>query len=162
MTTQKTSSRKKSSLGNNPLAPAPTTKGIFEKTTEIPESGNQIPESGNQQNLNTDTGATVTTAGNRKPDSRKKKMETGFLAEDQELDKVTLRIPIELNDWLDDLLKQGKRKHGQKVPKEIWVQAALELFKVMPVDWSEVQSIEQMREKLIFLETGIQNMDSVK
>jgi hypothetical protein len=34
---------------------------------------------------------------------------------------VTLRMPIELNDWLDDLLKQGKRKHGQKIPKEVSV-----------------------------------------
>jgi hypothetical protein len=92
----------------------------------------------------------------------KKKTEPGFLAEGQDLDKVTLRIPIELNDWLDNLLKQGKRKHGQKIPKEIWVQAALELFKAMPVDWSDVQSVEQMRAKLIFLETGIQNMDSVR
>jgi hypothetical protein len=29
---------------------------------------------------------------------------------------VNLRLPIELNDWLNDLLKKGKRKHGAKVP----------------------------------------------
>jgi hypothetical protein len=86
--------------------------------------------------------------------------ENGFLQVDRELDKVTLRIPIELNDWLDSLLKQGKRKHGQKIPKEIWFQAALELLKSMPVDWSEIQSIDQMREKLQYLENGIQNMET--
>jgi hypothetical protein len=117
--------KKKSGLGNNPLASAPTAKGIFQKT----ESRIQNPEN-------------------------------GFLQTDRELDKVTLRIPIELNDWLDSLLKQGKRKHGQKIPKEIWFQAALELLKSMPVDWSEIQSIEQMREKLHYLENGIQNMEN--
>lgn len=156
MTTPKTTTKKKSGLGNNPLTPAPTTKGIFEKTIS-PETGSQIPENGNQQSSNVDTAGDRAKTGKQKTDSRKKKKETGFLLEDQELDKVTLRIPIELNDWLDDLLKQGKRKHGQKIPKEIWLQAALELFKVMPVDWSEVQSIEQMREKLHILENGNQN-----
>jgi hypothetical protein len=81
--------------------------------------------------------------------------------DDRELDKVTLRMPIELNDWLDDLLKQGKRKHGQKIPKEVWVQAAIELLRVMPVDWSEVQSIDQMREKLHLLEKGIHNPEKL-
>ena len=82
--------------------------------------------------------------------------ENGFLQGSRELDKSTLRISIELNDWLDSLLKQGKRRHGQKIPKEIWVQAALELLRSMPVDWTEVQTLEQMREKLKILENGIQ------
>jgi hypothetical protein len=43
-----------------------------------------------------------------------------------------------------------------------WVQAAIELFRVMPVDWSEVESIDQMREKLIFLENGLNKPDSGK
>jgi hypothetical protein len=30
-------------------------------------------------------------------------------------------------------------------------------LKSMPVDWSEIQSIDQMREKLKILENGIQN-----
>jgi hypothetical protein len=127
--------KKKTGLGNNPLS-SPTGKGIFQKTAE--------PEA------------------TKKP-TRNQKPETVFLKEDddRELDKVTLRMPIELNDWLDDLLKQGKRKHGQKIPKEIWVQAAIELLRVMPVDWSEVQSIEQMREKLQFLEKGIHNPENL-
>jgi hypothetical protein len=128
--------KKKTSLGNNPIS-TPTGKGIFQKTAE--------PEA-------------------KKRATRSKKPGTVFLKEDddRELDKVTLRMPIELNDWLDDLLKQGKRKHGQKIPKEVWVQAAIELFRVMPVDWSEVESIDQMREKLIFLENGLNKPDSGK
>jgi hypothetical protein len=153
-----TTAKSKSGLGTNPLAAVPKPQGIFQKTTE---PGNQIPESGNQKASKIDTEGIEAKTTKQKPDSRKKKPEPGFLAEGQVLDKVTLRIPIELNDWLDDLLKQGKRKHGQKIPKEIWVQAALEFFKAAPIDWSEIQSVEQMREKLQILEDGIHNPEKV-
>jgi hypothetical protein len=145
-----TTAKKTSGLGTNPLAAVPKAQGIFQKTTE---PRNQIPESGKQKASKLDTDGVEAKAKKQKP---------GFLAEGQDLDKVTLRIPIELNDWLDDLLKQGKRKHGQKIPKEIWVQAALEFFKSAPIDWSEIQSVEQMREKLQILEIGIQDPDSGK
>jgi hypothetical protein len=154
-----TTAKKTSGLGSNPLAAVPKGQGIFQKTTE---PRNQIPESGKQKAPKLYTDGVEAKAKKQKPDSRKKKPEPGFLAEGQDLDKVTLRIPIELNDWLDDLLKQGKRKHGQKIPKEIWVQAALEFFKSAPIDWSEIQSVEQMREKLQILENGIQDPDSGK
>lgn len=147
------SNRKKAGLGSNPLTPAPTSQGIFQKT----ESIIQNPENGIQQITSESPIAAADQASQQNLESREQTTESGFLEMDRELDKVTLRIPIELNDWLDDLLKQGKRKHGQKIPKEIWVQAALELFKSMPVDWSEIQSINQMREKLQILENGKQN-----
>ena len=35
---------------------------------------------------------------------------------------------------LDNLLKRGKQKHVQKIAKEVWVQALLELFRAMPID----------------------------
>ncbi|MBD2329684.1 hypothetical protein [Alkalinema sp. FACHB-956] len=159
-----TSSKRKSVLGTNPLAVAPLDKGIFQKT----ETGNQTPEIGNQEDSQTASGEEIE-SGIQNPESRNQKLETrnwkpetGFLAESRELEKITLRLPIELNDWLDDLLKQGKRKHGQKIPKEVWVQAAIELLKAMPVDWTEVKSIEQMREKLSFLESSYQNPESGK
>ncbi len=142
--------RKKTGLGTNPLTISPSSKGIFHKTetiNQIPENGFQSSESGGEE-VPTDK---IPEAINQIP-------ENGFLLMNQELDKVTLRIPIELNDWLDSLLKQGKRKHGQKIPKEIWVQAALELLRSMPVDWTEVQSIDQMREQLKILENGIQKI----
>jgi hypothetical protein len=71
---------------------------------------------------------------------------------------VNLRLPIELNDWLNELLKKGKRQHGAKVPKEVWVQAALELFKAMPVNWEEIDSEESLREALFNLENRIKNL----
>jgi len=149
--------KKKSGLGTNPLAVETSSKGIFQKTEETPENGNQIPENGNQENYRTIEALAHTTSHTAKSNPMTK-ME--FLAEDQDLDKVTLRISIELNDWLDDLLKQGKRNHGQKIAKEVWVQAALELFKAMPVDWTEIQSVEQMRERLNFLESSFQKPEN--
>jgi hypothetical protein len=99
-------------------------------------------------------------AKGQKPSVKKRKKITEFLVLNEEVDKVTVRLPIELNDWLDERLKQGKRQHGHKIPKEVWVQAAIELLKAMPVDWYEIDSIEQMRERLIFLENKCQNLDS--
>ena len=148
--------KRKSGLCNNPLASAPTAKGIFEKT----ESRIQSPENGMDPNITQGEPDTLTMVSSQNMETVNQNPENGFLQTDRELDKVTLRIPIELNDWLDSLLKQGKRKHGQKIPKEIWFQAALELLKSMPVDWSEIQSIDQMREKLHYLENGIQNMEN--
>jgi hypothetical protein len=140
--------KRKSGLGNNPLASVPTTKGIFHKT----ETSIQNPENEGSSSIDQIESGIISKTletGNQNPENE-------FLQASRELDKITLRIPIELNDWLDSLLKQGKRRHGQKIPKEIWVQAALELLRSMPVDWAEVQDIEQMREKLKILENGIQ------
>ena len=79
---------KRSALGNNPLA-----QGIFSKTEPEEESliKNQESSTINQ--------------------------ESSFLI-DGEKEKINLRLSLELNDWLDNLLKQGKRKHGQKIAKE--------------------------------------------
>jgi hypothetical protein len=78
--------------------------------------------------------------------------------EKEEREAVNLRLPIELNDWLNELLKVGKRRHGSKIPKEVWVQAALELFKAMPVNWEEIDSEESLRQTLLNLESRIKNL----
>lgn len=132
---------KKSVLGNDPLADSPTGKGIFNKTE---------PEVKTSKTSAKAASSRTTKAKNL--DSGKKNQESRFL-EDVEREKVNLRLTVEMNDWLDDLLKKGKRKHGQKIPKEIWVQAALELFRSMPVDWGEAQSPEH-------LESLLENLDS--
>lgn len=126
--------KSRSVLGDNPLS-----QGIFSKT-EIktpslpPESKSEEPRLNNQ--------------------------ESRFL-EKGEREAVNLRLPIELNDWLNELLKVGKRRHGSKVPKEVWVQAALELFKAMPVNWEEVDSEESLRQILNNIESIIKNLDSL-
>lgn len=124
-------SKSRSVLGDNPLS-----QGIFSKTeTETPA---QPPEPKNQE-------------------SRIKNQESRFL-EKGEREAVNLRLPIELNDWLNELLKVGKRRHGSKIPKEVWVQAALELFKAMPVNWEEIDSEESLRQTLLNLESRIKNL----
>jgi len=120
-------------LGDNPLS-----QGIFSKTqTETPTQ----------------------TLEPKIQESKLKNQESRFL-EKGEREAVNLRLPIELNDWLNELLKVGKRRHGSKIPKEVWVQAALELFKAMPVNWEEVGSEESLREALLNLESRIKNIDS--
>jgi hypothetical protein len=133
-------SKSRSVLGDNPLS-----QGIFSKTeTETPA---QPPEPKNQEPII------------KNKESRVKNQESRFL-EKGEREAVNLRLPIELNDWLNELLKVGKRRHGSKVPKEVWVQAALELFKAMPVNWEEIDSFESLRETLFNLESRIKNLDS--
>jgi hypothetical protein len=125
-------SKSRSVLGDNPLS-----QGIFSKTqTETPT---QPPEPNNQE-------------------SRIENQESRFL-EKGEREAVNLRLPIELNDWLNELLKVGKRRHGSKIPKEVWVQAALELFKAMPVNWEEINSEESLRQTLLNLESRIKNVE---
>ena len=117
-------------LGDNPLA-----QGIFNKTAT--ESSPPVPSP-------------------QKQESTLKNKESRFL-DKGDREAVNLRLPIELNDWLNDLLKQGKRKHGSKIPKEVWVQAALELLLAMPVNWEEIDSEESLRAVLLTLESRIKN-----
>jgi hypothetical protein len=131
-------SKGRSALGGNPLS-----QGIFNKTEPIesPESSVEIQES------------TVNTL-----EPLINTQESRFLnKEDRE--SVNLRLPIELNDWLNDLLKKGKRKHGSKIPKEVWVQAALELFRSMPLDWEQIDTEENLHSALLNLESRINNLD---
>ncbi|MBN3989264.1 hypothetical protein [Nostoc sp. NMS2] len=92
------------------------------------------------------------------PEEIIKNQESRFLIKGDR-EAVNLRLPLELNDWLNELLKKGKRQHGAKVPKEVWVQAALELFKVMPVNWEEIDSEDSLRAVLLNLESRINNLE---
>lgn len=133
MATQKS---KRSALGNNPLS-----QGIFTKTA------------------NGETAKSSTTVNPQNQDSIIKNEESSFLIEERQ-EKVNLRLTVKTNDWLDKLLKQGRRRHGHKIPKEIWVQAALELLQAMPINWEDVSSEEQLRDILINLESRIKKIDS--
>lgn len=129
----------KSALGNDPLS-----QGIFSKTeTAKAKSDEPLKES----IIN-------------KKDSSKKKKEKRFLKEDAYKERVNLRLSADLNDWLNDLLKKGRRTHGRKIRKEIWVQAAIELFQAMPIDWAKVESEDQLRDALKSLESRINNIEA--
>lgn len=129
--------KSRSVLGDNPLA-----QGIFSKT----QTDKELPEAlENQESRLNNQESTI------------KNQESRFL-EKTDREAVNLRLPIELNDWLNELLKKGKRRHGSKIPKEVWVQAALELFKVMPVNWEEIDSEESLMSTLLNLESRIKNL----
>ena len=139
-------SKGRSALGGNPLS-----KGIFSKTEEIepqPAELTEIPTS-----LVEIQESTIEIQ-----ESLVNIQESRFLNKG-ERESVNLRLPIELNDWLNDLLKKGKRKHGSKIPKEVWVQAALELFRSMPMDWEEIDTEENLHSTLLNLESRINNLD---
>ena len=145
-------SKSRSVLGDNPLS-----QGIFSKTeTETPSLP---PEPKNQEsrikNLESRIKNQDSKINNQEPII--KNQEYRFL-EKGDREAVNLRLPIELNDWLNELLKVGKRRHGSKVPKEVWVQAALELFKAMPVNWEEIDSEESLREMLKNIESRLKNL----
>lgn len=125
-------SKSRSALGDNPLA-----QGIFRKTEESSHSQPEMTEN---------------------KDSLFKNKESRLLNK-AERESVNLRLPIELNDWLNELLKKGKRRHGSKIPKEVWVQAALELFQAMPVNWDEIDSEESLHSTLLNLESRINNQE---
>lgn len=154
-------SKSRSVLGDNPLS-----QGIFSKTqTETPT---QPPEPKNQESIieNQESRLKIQEHTIENQESRLKNQEprienqeSRFL-EKGEKEAVNLRLPIELNDWLNELLKVGKRRHGSKIPKEVWVQAALELFKAMPVNWEEIDSEESLRQTLLNLESRIKNVES--
>lgn len=152
--------KSRSALGKNPL-----TSGIFSKTEgKIPDQ----EELGNQESriniLDPDKAiqppevAQPKTAEEESSDSSEK---TVYLTE-QVTERVNLRLSVEINDWLDNLLKQGKRKHGRKISKEIWVQAALEFFRALPVDWQTIESEQNLRATLSELEERINKEESIR
>ena len=153
-------SKGRSALGGNPLS-----KGIFSKTeeiepqpaqqTEIPTSLVEIQESivNTQESLIKIKEPLINIQ-----ESTVDIKESRFLSKGKR-ESVNLRLPLELNDWLNDLLKKGKRKHGSKIPKEVWVQAALELFRSMPMDWEEIDTEENLHSTLLNLESRINNLD---
>ena len=128
-------------------------QGIFNKTVESTVSPTDTDE--------TVEVASIVETGNQEPKLQPiepNNQESRFLSAQQK-EKVNLRLSVELNDWLDDLLKKGKRQHGHKIAKEIWVQAALELFRALPVDWHEIDSEESLRATLLMLESRINNQE---
>ncbi|WP_414546340.1 hypothetical protein [Nostoc sp. CCY0012] len=136
----------RSALGGNPLA-----QSIFSKTEVETQPLAEVENIQDSINKNQES-----TSNNK--DSINKNQESIFLNK-SEREAVNLRLPLELNDWLNDLLKKGKRQHGAKIPKEVWVQAALELFRAMPVMWSEIDSEESLRETLNNIESRIKNLE---
>lgn len=133
--------KNRSALGDNPLS-----QGIFSQTETKKSSENQESRLDNKD-------STI------KIKEKIVKNQDSIFLRKKERESVNLRLPLELNDWLNDLLKKGKRRHGAKIPKEVWVQAALELFQILPVNWEQVKDEDNLREILENLESSFKNID---
>lgn len=139
--------QKRGALGNNPL-----NQGIFTKTIETETA--IAPTA----TLEPEAAIPDTTSIDINKESRKKIKESR-ISIDSRTEKVNLRLSVKVNDWLDSLLKKGRRQHGHKIPKEVWVQAALELFQSMPVNWEEIESEEDLKATLLNLESRLKNQE---
>ena len=152
--------KSRSALGKNPLS-----SGIFSKTEErTPKEEEVSNQESRIKNIDTDAmiqPSEVAQIESTKKESSNSGTETNYLTE-QVTERVNLRLSVEINDWLDGLLKQGKRRHGRKISKETWVQAALEFFRALPVDWQAVESEQSLRSVLSGLEKRINKEESIK
>jgi hypothetical protein len=143
-------------LGNNPLG-----QGIFSKTTSYSKASvspepksfdsnsvaiaqEQKPEARNQE---PETGSQELETINHKLVPRNHKPGTGFLSHSPK-EKITLQISEPVNDWVDGLVRGSKKRTGQKIQKQIWVQAALELMQAVPIEWGAIESVEDLRNEL--------------
>lgn len=131
---------KRSGMGSDPLS-----QGLFTRTDTVSAASpvtETVAEKPKQE------GKELTKI--KKIDSRIKKQENRFLKDIETAPKepLGLQVSVEVNDWLDDVVKVGRRKHGKKIPKQMWVQAGIELLRAMPVEWSEVSDLAELRSKL--------------
>ncbi|MGB3191248.1 MAG: hypothetical protein WBB43_17725 [Limnoraphis sp.] len=153
--------KKSKGLGSNPLS-----SGIFSKTDsteEPPEVELKSQESrveSQESKLKIHQESRELELSKESQESRVKSVESRFLNREQaELKGTNVRLPIELIDWVDDLVKQGSRdKNKSRIPKEVWFQAALELFQAMPVDWDDISDEDELKDKLKSLQSIIKSL----
>lgn len=55
-------------------------------------------------------------------------------------DQVNVRLPIELNDWLNLIVRNSKRFHGTKLQKEVIIEALLIYLKDKNIEWKDIKS----------------------
>ena len=140
MSTNPQPSPKRSGMGGNPLSQSLFSRTDTESATSAVEV---IPEEPKQEKKQAPSKA-------KKLESKNKKIENRFL-EDMETsskESIGLQVTTEINDWLDGVVKAGRRKHGKKIPKQVWIQAGVELLRSMPVEWTEISDLDELRRVL--------------
>lgn len=119
----KKQTKKRSGLGASPL-------GLFSPTSD------ELEQSAPKQESSARTTRT-----------RKSR---GFLAgvEDGSKESIGLQVTTEVNDWLDRTVKKTRRKHGTKIPKQVIIQAGIELLRELVPDWSTITDVDALRAEL--------------
>lgn len=130
-------------MGINPLGGG----GLFDKTEPVTSKNSEASEPSKSTSRKKQESQNI--------ESRKKNLEnikkkSEFLQDIETSDKesIGLQVTTEINDWLDDIVKASRRKTGRKLPKQVLIQAGIELLRAMPVDWTEIGDVEKLRSKL--------------
>ncbi len=123
-----------SRLGLNPLS-----QGIFSPTTSEKDKKFEIEKVEKLEIKKEEEKPAI-----QNPENGNQKAESANV----QYDKVTVRLPIELNDWLDEVIRKTKRTHGSKIPKEVLIQIALEAFKAKDIDWSSIKDENDLKKVL--------------
>ena len=138
---------KQSGLGGNPL-----TQGLFSRTA-IEEEPTPVPEKPKKVDSSSHSIESISKniqSSSQNIESISKNLESRFLVdiENSSKESIGLQLTLEVNDWLDGLVKVGRRKYGKKIPKQTWIQAGVELLKAMPIDWTEMEDLDALRSQL--------------
>ena len=143
-------------LGNNPLS-----EGIFTKTEDSRVNSKDSRVNSKDSRVNSKDSRVNQVSSQETQHSEILGQESQFLSRRQEdLRGTNVRLPNTLIDWVDELVRKGSRsKEKSRIPKEIWFQAALELFHSMPVDWGEIINEEDLRSKLEELNSRINSQN---
>ena len=150
-------------LGNNPLS-----EGIFTKTEDSRDksqdsrvNSKDSRDKSQDSRVNSKDSRVNQVSSQETQHSEILGQESQFLSRRQEdLRGTNVRLPNTLIDWVDELVRKGSRsKEKSRIPKEIWFQAALELFHSMPVDWGEIINEKDLRSKLEELKSTINSQN---
>ncbi len=64
-------------------------------------------------------------------------------------DQVNVRIPAEMNDWLNKIVRDSKKFHGTKIFKEAIIEAAIfHLQNNSDIEWEKMKSKEDILKAL--------------
>jgi len=63
-------------------------------------------------------------------------------------DQVNVRLPSDLNMWMNNTVWLTKRLHGSKVPKEAMLEAAIEFMKSRNLNWEKIRTKDDIIEAL--------------
>lgn len=134
---------RKPAMGINPLGGG----GLFDKTEPVTPENSETSEPSKSTSRKKQESKNVETR-KKNLENIKKKSEFLYDIENSKKESIGLQVTTEVNDWLDEVVKASRRNTGRKLPKQVLIQAGIELLRAMPVDWAEVGDIEEMRSKL--------------
>ena len=130
-------------MGGNPLSQSLFSRTDAESATPVTPAIEVAPETPKRERKQESTKV-------NKVDSKIKNLENRFLEniETSPKESIGLHVTAEINDWLDNVVKVGRRKHGKKIPKQVWIQSGIELLRAMPIEWAEISDLDELRSTL--------------